>query len=289
MTRIRSRRAWRTISFLAVPVIGLVVGTSASASAPPTEPVGSDPGATATPDTATPDTATADTATADTAAADTAAAGSAAAGADSAPPVSLPEGYVTLVDDTSYLTVAVPAEWSDIDTTPLAGESGPTLARIAAAPDINQFEETFEVPGVTYVATPFTADPQSIIDSSGLTGGCETIEVEDYSGPIFTGLVQVGENCGDDGGTWNMIVASPADETFTAVVQVQTSSADDQEAFDIVLQSFTYSGDPSMPAGVLTGTSPTGSSVPGDSAAPAGSAPAATEAPTDTAMTNTTG
>lgn len=286
MTRIRSRRAWRTISFLAVPVIGLVVGTSASASAPPTEPVGSESDATTTAGTATADTATVVTAagTADTGTADTA-----SGGGDSAPPVSLPEGYVNLVDDTSYLTVAVPAEWSDIDTTPLAGESGPTLARIAAAPDINQFEETFEVPGVTYVATPFTADPQSIIDSSGLTGGCETIEVEDYSGPIFTGLVQVGENCGDDGGTWNMIVASPADETFTAVVQVQTSSADDQEAFDIVLQSFTYSGDPSMPAGVLTGTSPTGSSVPGDSAAPAGSAPAATEAPTDTAMTNTTG
>ena len=84
---------------------------------------------------------------------------------------------------------------------------------------------------------PYEADPETMATDSGLTGGCETIEVQPYSDPIFTGFVQVGTNCGDGGGTWNMIVASPEDQSFTAVVQVQIANAEEQADFDAVLAS----------------------------------------------------
>ena len=48
-----------------------------------------------------------------------------------------------------------------------------------------------------------------------------------YDDPVFVGVVQIGTNCGPNAMTWNMVVASPADESFTGVVQVKTADADE--------------------------------------------------------------
>lgn len=223
MSRTRTRRA-----LLALPVIALATlvaaSESASASTPPTVPTGSAPTDDTTGET-------------------------------------LPPGYVRIVDDTRSITVVVPETWIDVETVPLTNEAdGSTHPMIAAAPDIEQYQTTFDVAGVRYTAIPFTADPEAVITSSGLEAGCEITEVEPYEDAVFAGSVQVGTNCGPGGGTWNMIVASPADESFTAVVQVQTASDADQEAFDYVLASFAYAGDPAVADGDLTGSSvPAGS------------------------------
>ena len=65
----------------------------------------------------------------------------------------------------------------------------------ASTVEPDEFNETF-ASGVLYVATPYQADPEAYLASSGLSGGCESIEVQPYSDPIFTGFVQVGTNCG---------------------------------------------------------------------------------------------
>lgn len=220
MSPIRSRHALRLLPVLALPVAALVLGQSASASAPPTAPD------------------------------------------DSASVGSLPEGSIRLVDDTGLITVVVPEAWTTVDTAPNVIEDGSTLPYIfASGTDVPTFTDTF-ASGVLYFATPFQVDPESIIASVGLSAGCETIEVLPYEDPIFTGFVQVGEKCGEGGGTWNMIVASPEDQSFTAQVVLQIESADDQEAFDIVLQSFTYAGDPTVDPSVMVPSAPS-SSVPG--------------------------
>lgn len=177
---------------------------------------------------------------------------------DTVPPVAgetVPKDYVQLVDDTGILTVAVPDTWTDVDTAPGTNDDGSPRPWISAAPDFEQFQETFDVPGVLYTAFPYEADPQVLIDEYGLTQGCESIDVEPYDDGAFTGLVQVGTSCGTNGdATWNMIAASPADSSFTALVQLQAATAADQEAFDTVLRTFSYSpAGPSIP----------GSSVPG--------------------------
>ncbi len=43
--------------------------------------------------------------------------------------------------------------------------------------------------------------------------------------------MQIGTNCGPNAMTWNMVVASPADESFTAVLQVKTANAEELETF----------------------------------------------------------
>lgn len=239
MSPICSQRALRLLPVLALPVAGLVLGQSASAAPPSTAPD------------------------------------------DSAPTGSLPEGYVRLVDDTGFLTVVVPDTWTTIDTAPSENEDGsPRPWIFASNADITTFQDTF-ASGVLYVAVPYEADAETVLTNAGLTAGCETIAVEPYGSdgavegtapastgsadvaaeapgtfddPVFAGFVQVGTNCGEGGGTWNMVVASPADQSFTAIVQVQVETPADQEAIDIVLASFTYAGDPIMTPG---------SSVPG--------------------------
>jgi serine protease Do len=192
-----------------------------------------------------------------------------AASASTVPPDSTaaepaPAGYVRLVDDTGFITVVVPPEWSVIETAPSANDDGsPQPWIFAATVGLDEFNDTF-ASGVLYRAVPYQADPEAIATDGGLTGGCETLEVQPYSDPIFTGFVQVGTNCGEGGGTWNMIVASPEDQSFTAVVQVQIETPDDQLAFDWVLKSFTYAGDPTVtPDMMVPSSSVPGSSVPG--------------------------
>ena len=191
-----------------------------------------------------------------------------AASASTVPPdgtiETLPEGYVRLVDDTSFLTVVVPDTWTVVDPAPSANDDGsPQPWILASTVELDEFNETF-TSGVLYRAVPYQADPEAIATDGGLTSGCETLEVQPYEDPIFTGFVQVGTNCGEGGGTWNMIVASPEDQSFTAVVQVQIETTDEQEAFDIVLESFTYAGDPSVtPDMMVPASSVPGSSVPG--------------------------
>ena len=153
------------------------------------------------------------------------------------PPSPLPSGYVEVVDETGQITVAVPETWTDIDTSQATNNDGTPAPRIAASTDLVSYTETFDTSGVVFVALAYEADPQVVIDANGLVEGCETIEIQPYSDPVFTGLAQVGTNCGDNGAIWNMVVASPADQSLTAVVQVLVTPAD-AEAMDIVLRTF---------------------------------------------------
>jgi hypothetical protein len=189
--------------------------------------------------------------------------------ADTPAAEALPDGYGWLVDDTGLIAVVVPDTWSDVDTAPTPAEDGGIVPRIAAAPDIAQFTDTFNVAGVEYFAIPYTDDPQTTIDEFGLSSGCEDITVEDYTDPVFTGLVQVGTSCGATGeATWNMVVASPDDQSLTAVVRVQSATAADAEAMDFVLRSFNIvEAAGGGPGTSVPGTSVPGTSVPGDDVA----------------------
>ena len=186
-----------------------------SAAAPPTtEPPTTTPSSTAPTTTAAPNTAPSTTAP-------------------------IPEGYVPLVDDTDSIVIAVPEAWTDVDTAPKVDVEGTSLPYIAASPDLESSSDTFDTPGVLYVAFPFTADPLTLLEEFGLREGCETFEVTTYDDPVFVGVVQAGTNCGPNAMTWNMVVANPADESFTARLQVKTANA---EELLTIRRTFNYPG-----------------------------------------------
>ena len=189
---------------------------------------------------------------------------SSTAGASTPPTV--PPGYVQLVDDTGLLTVAVPDAWTDIDTVPGSTADGP-VPWISASPDLALFESSFDVPGVRYIAVPFTDDPASLVTEFGLPeGACTDLEVTPYDDGLFVGVVQVGTSCGASGtASWLLVAASPADQAFTALVQIQAATSADDEAMSTILQTFNRTG---------TGGTP-------DSSTPTSTAPETTVPATD--------
>jgi serine protease Do len=54
--------------------------------------------------------------------------------------------YLPVGDDTGQLTVEVPAEWSQTETSPLTLDDGTTIPRIEAAPDLDAFRNGFDTP-----------------------------------------------------------------------------------------------------------------------------------------------
>ena len=147
----------------------------------------------------------------------------------SSEPKPIPTGYAPLVDDTDTIVLAVPATWTDVDTSPAPNLNGSPRPTIGASPDIASFLDSFDTPGVLYTAFPFELNPVELLEDYALTGGCETIEFKTYEDPVFTGVVQVGTNCGPAAMTWNMVVASPLDRSLTAVVQIQTTEPEELE------------------------------------------------------------
>ena len=152
-----------------------------------------------------------------------------------------PADYVTLVDDTNTVTVAVPDSWTDIDTAPGSNPDGSLSPRIAAASDLQVFVDTFDAPGVALSATTYTADTQAMMDRSGLTGGCRHKDVVPYNDGAFVGLHGVWSGCGPTGTpSWHQIVASPPSQSFTFVVQVQLTSEAETPMLENVLASFNF-------------------------------------------------
>ena len=184
-------------------------------------------------------------------------------------PTELPEGFVWLVDDTGAITVAVPEAWTDVDTAP-ADVDGVPQPWISAAPSaIDDFLGTPDESGVLFSAVTFDPDPAFLIEQFSLVEGCAEFSVEPYNKRGLVGFTQIGSGCGEGGtGSWQLIIANPADQSFTALVQVQTATEADVAAAQVALDSFTTTGMP-----VVT----PGSSVPGPSE-PVPSAPATTEA-----------
>ncbi len=163
----------------------------------------------------------------------------------------IPPGYVPLVDDTESIVIAVPEAWTDVDTAPKNDADGIPRPYIAASPNLASFLGSFDTPGVLYVASPFAADPLTLVEEFGLQEGCETFEVKTYDDPVFVGAVQIGTNCGPNAMTWNMVVANPADESFTAVVQVKTADPDELRT---IMLTFNAPGAPARDPSATTTT-----------------------------------
>ncbi len=149
--------------------------------------------------------------------------------------------YVTVSDDSGVIRVDVPAAWSDVDGRPFEG-IGPS---VAAAPDVQAFYESFAVPGVEVTATrEFT--PDEIGDLLAVLTEdlpCDNVDPPaDYADPLYEGLYQVFDGCGDVGAALVYVVAAPAEGDYVVIVVVQVVSEADLAALDRVLETFVVTG-----------------------------------------------
>jgi hypothetical protein len=145
--------------------------------------------------------------------------------------------YVTVSDDTGFLTVDVPSEWSDVDGT--AGLFGPD---VTASTDVQQFFQTYNVPGLEFQATDIQTNqtPDEVLDavSQGQASQCTPFERQDYSDPLYTGRYQEFDDCAGTDTDFVWVAFEPADQSFHGVVGVQILSPADIDALEQALDSF---------------------------------------------------
>lgn len=154
--------------------------------------------------------------------------------------------YVEIYNDSEVIKLEVPKEWSDIDGRDWApgGENvGPALS---AAPNLDDYYETYSTPGVFFAASKVYAqqyDEESFLDSLDKYSECTYDGRYEYSDALYTGLYDLFTECSTDKSIIIRLAAVPEDRSFLIYVNVQVVTDADLEALDAILQSFEVVGD----------------------------------------------
>jgi hypothetical protein len=147
--------------------------------------------------------------------------------------------FATLTDDSGRLIVQAPAEWADVSTAPLNADGRPT---IQASTDLPAFRSGFEVPGMSFslLTTP-PADFDQALDflaaSVNLPNVCVSAGKDDYSDGVFTGRLEVWQNCAEIGTTLVLVVGARADG-LTVEINVQLPQGEPVEIADQIANTF---------------------------------------------------
>jgi serine protease Do len=149
------------------------------------------------------------------------------------------DSFSIVTDDSNTIQVEVPDEWSDVrgGAQDIAGVQAPS---IQASPNVDDFLNTFDVPGMEFVLSDqFTPDDfETILDAVGPSEFCTSDGREDYSDPIFTGRFEVWTDCQGTDAQYIVVVASEAESTEVAIVTVQAIDDRDFDALDHILDTF---------------------------------------------------
>ena len=156
--------------------------------------------------------------------------------------------YVSISDDGGSIVTEVPAEWSDIDGGSFNDDAGNLLYDVSAAPDLDGFWNSWDVPGVSVTASSdlaFYETEESVLDSlqDGYLESCENGGREVYADPIFLGFYDIYLDCGGVGTTMVVLAAAPDDFSYLVLVEFLAVSDRDFEALDVVLNTFNVVGD----------------------------------------------
>jgi hypothetical protein len=145
--------------------------------------------------------------------------------------------YVSVSDDSGFLTVDVPAAWSDVD-----GSEGLFGPDVTASTDVQEFFQTYNVSGLEFQATDIQTNqlPDDVLTdvSEGQASQCTPLERQDYSDPLYTGRSQVFEDCAGTETDFVWLAFEPADLSFHGVVGVQITNEADIEALERALDTF---------------------------------------------------
>jgi len=147
------------------------------------------------------------------------------------------QNYTQVSDDSGTISVDVPTEWSDVRS--VEGEIGPMLY---ASPNVNQYLDTWDVPGVwVLVSDQLETDPGAVLDSLAFTG-CGSVSRSSFSNDQLTGQMDRYESCGGGSTAEVNIAAVPDDQSYVVFANVQLVTARDEEALGNVQTSLSVQG-----------------------------------------------
>jgi serine protease Do len=149
--------------------------------------------------------------------------------------------YVTVNDDSGTLEMSVPAQWNQVQGTPLVLDDGtPFGPRIVAAPDLARYNTSYAVPGVDFAASLGSGryTTSRLLDDIGPSEECRSAGRERYDDGLYIGELEVWEQCAGTGARVVTIAAEPEGKEFVALLFVQLVSQADGEALDEIIATF---------------------------------------------------
>lgn len=168
-------------------------------------------------------------------------------GADLPPGVPYTE-YVTITDELDAITVDIPQAWDEIDVTPLLNDDGSiSAATTVASPNLNDFLNTRNSPGVLFAAFSITgseySEEEALDDNYDYYVDCDYVGRFDYDDGLYAGLYDEFYQCGQSGASVFVISAVSEDRSFGMLLLIQVVTGADLEALDKIVESFEVIGD----------------------------------------------
>jgi len=149
--------------------------------------------------------------------------------------------YSEVYDDDGLLVMEIPTAWSDVDGSGWVFNDELVGNAIFAAPDLDGYYTSWEVPGVFFGASSVLAsqiNPGDLLDWVDFSEECAYDGQYAYEDVVYTGSYDVWTNCGGTGSMFVVLEAYPEGGEFVILVQMQIVSDADLEAFDKILGSF---------------------------------------------------
>ena len=150
--------------------------------------------------------------------------------------------YMTISDDSGALVLDVPVSWGDVDGTAWDFEGENIGLSVVAAPNVNDFYNSWNTPGVFFGATDqFELTVGELLDAFEFSSDCTYGERTAYEDSAYSGEYDVWLNCGGTETLLVVLAATPADGSYHTLVMVQVVSDADLAALDQILNTFIVS------------------------------------------------
>jgi hypothetical protein len=155
--------------------------------------------------------------------------------------------FIDITDDSETISLRVPESWSDTLSDDWDLGNGPIGSAFSAAPDLQGFNGTWDVPGVFVgvsedVAASFA--PAEALDVFDFSDNCTYVDRYDYESASLEGIYDVWVDCGDiAGGTFVVLAANPADkESPLVLLYINMPAEDDTAVFGELVETLTITG-----------------------------------------------
>ena len=163
--------------------------------------------------------------------------------------------YKVLTDEFDVIVIEVPLEWNDIDIAPRVVDDEFIGYSISASTDLTDFTQTWDVPGVDFLASRwlaqnFSSSTTDLLDTLAndfAEGGCEIVERIDYDDGLYAGHLdewQCNEQ-NEQGRYISLAVVPTYDEAsdYMILLGIQLVNDDDWSTVERIFDTFTVKDD----------------------------------------------
>ncbi len=154
--------------------------------------------------------------------------------------------FVGIYDDSQAVYVEVPVEWGEVDGSNWVDDEDGTVlgSELMAAPNLNEFSNTYTTPGVQILAGAYFGDISmgELVDFFDFSADCTYDGRFDYADPVYTGVYDQYSNCAGAGSVIIVLGAEPAERNYSVIVLVQAVTEADLDALDHILNTFNVVG-----------------------------------------------